>query len=79
MDWDGIEEELNAFDNLEDFATYILQANMEPRTNNRLEGWHSRLKQIVKKPTYMYTNSCIGAIFLPGHPYISDTLQPLDM
>lgn len=21
-----------------------------PRTNNRLEGWHSRLKRIVKKP-----------------------------
>ena len=61
--WDGIAQELDEEEGLEGFKTYFHQTWMRgsyqlvnyytydgPRTNNRLEGWHSRLKRIVKKP-----------------------------
>ena len=61
--WDGIKDELDTID--EDFCEYFRKTWMRgqfplamwnyfsydgPRTNNRLEGWHSKLKKIVKKP-----------------------------
>ena len=63
--WDGVVQELEENDDLEDFKDYLESTWMRghypcimwnffsydgPRTNNRLEGWHSRLKRIVKKP-----------------------------
>ena len=63
--WDGVVQELEEIDDIDDFKDYFESTWMRgqyprtmwnffaydgPRTNNRLEGWHSRLKCIIKKP-----------------------------
>ena len=63
--WEGVVQELEEMDNLDNFKNYFDSTWMRgqyslplwnyysydgPRTNNRLEGWHNRLKRIVKKP-----------------------------
>ena len=63
--WQGVQQEASESDNVDDFITYfdstwingqfrLKQWNYYdydgPRTNNHVEGWHSRLKWIVGKP-----------------------------
>ena len=65
MAWEAVAQELEDMDSLDGFKTYFDSTWMRgqfslplwnyysydgPRTNNRLEGWHNRLKRIVKKP-----------------------------
>ena len=63
--WEAVAQELEDMDNLDGFKTYFDSTWMRgqfslplwnyysydgPRTNNCLEGWHNRLKRMVKKP-----------------------------
>lgn len=63
--WDVTQQDLEEYNGLEDFSEYFssmwIKGNYSiqlwkyflydgPRTNNRLEGWYSGLKGVIKKP-----------------------------
>ena len=64
VSWDGLKAEMPDDERVESFAIYIDQtwmngnfrprmwnyyAHTGPRTNNHLEGWHNRMKRILRK------------------------------
>ena len=63
--WQGLKQEAPVVDHIDDFVSYFESTWLDgqfrlhqwnyfnysgPRTNNHVEGWHSRLKRIVGKP-----------------------------